>query len=1431
MIRAIRLAKLTVLLLAMQLPLNAQVYPVQVVSQLLPPYTLNTSEYFQGTQERLVVLLTNTDLTKPALQVRLKMSIQGQNAKLKSRDGVYYPPITLDAGVPQRITLADLAPYFNINNLELEGITRSQFQQSQKLPEGFYQFCFEAYEYNTNRLVGRSHCAMAWISLLDPPLLNLPRKTESIAYKDPSNIIFQWTPRNMGSPTAAFNTEYEFTLVELWDNGIAPEAAFGTTQPLYRTTTQATTLLYGPAEPLLIPGKRYGWRIRAQSSNGSQNTDAYRNNGYSEIFWFTYQRDCPMPFNVQSEVSGGRATITWNAALQQTRFSVDYREKGQTANQWYTVNSSTNRVMLYDLKKDKQYEYRVGAYCDVNNGATFPANGAVYSDIKSFYIDGSSVDAEAGCNILQPELKITNRNPIQTLMSGDVIMAGDFPVKLITIQGQSSFTGTGYITIPFLGKVAVKVRFSGITVNTDKQLIGGVIETTYDKEAKQIADVTDFTGDPKSVAILKDLRDSMPDPDTAPLDDLLEFAEKLSEVSPATIDNALALTPAEKTQLKQNIAAMEEARDVLEDKNTTPEQKAEAEQKLRDAVKQAAPIVDKLGETVGKGLQSVVSKWFNNVREFLKGYRGTEADRQQAAQWHKTTDSLVAVLMQSRNVPNSLLDSLDKATRAATPAWIALERAVTCNAPDESQSPKGPYMFDDVMNDYSCYVALGNKQYDVIDRVYETAKNNLFESAEDKVIEKLVIRNSMADGATVYTPDAKEYKIKGTIINYTIDINGALSSFTFNGNGYVAAYNVDRKTNVRTGFAGYVILEKAKGMSDKDGFFNYATAKANGYMFDIDNHWELQQRNADIVKMVEYYFGKYGDKDNNLLLNDNPAIREEIMALVKQLPNALFKVEKDPNYVQFLDLVKFRDHLKQQLKTIESAIDRMQKLINAYKKAKGDRTPEMLQVLHAGLDKDLDDARCKITKELESWNITAVKYSADRASLGIFEKLSQTLRLDLLQMMYESPDLNTTAWNKSGYNCFLTNFGEETVIALLKYAPDPDKAAIIGYFNTHKMVLPRLYKLIDNKGIIDDQNFDQFIRELIKANALYLAAKRAKPSDTAITIKWAIPNALDIIKGVSFNSEGKLMINYATYDLSPAGFIMPIVVGPLGTLAGFSFDQTKPVDPLAIVNLVIPEPDSKYWPDLKDPKQFPYTLQIPAVSAAWMINKTTNDKIQMGVDLALIALSAGEYAAAKGALQYIWITAKIAVPAANEFMKTPAGNRAIKKLYGAEDPNVSPEVRKEREQKAEAFINRYNTFTNLVNLGAMGEGMYSLYKNVRGSVDDMKQLGMTDETGTLGKLETDLNKIDDGMPDNLKLGKLTSALTAEEAALYKKLAGKHGRVADEFLYMEKATKAKFMDDFANASEDVLNALNKENSELLAGWKNFRKKYPNEVLCN
>ena len=500
--KSIRLPfRLVCLLLIATLPSIAQQYPVQVITQLLPPYTLNVPQWYTGTSEKLAVLLTNQDLQRPTTSVRLRLMIQGPSVRLTSREGVYYPTIHLDAGVPTRIALGDLAPYFNPDHLNFEGINRSSYLNSYTLPEGFYQICFEAVEVRSNQVVGRGICAQAWLSLNDPPFLNLPVKGESIIQRDPTNIIFQWTPRHMADPNLAFNTEYEFTMAELWDNGMVPEAAFTMGMPFYRTTTRTSTLLYGPLESPLLPGKRYAWRIRVQSADGSTNS-SFKNQGYSEVYWFRYQNDCSPPLHVQAQVSSSSgARITWTPVFATTNgaglggtYQVDYRERGQSAETWYSVPSSSNRVTLYPLKPDKTYEYRVARSCDDNLSY-------VYSDIKRFttHVEEPKGDCAASNEAPKP---ITNREPIQTLFAGDVITSGggNFITRIVQVSGQGKFTGYGYARIGLLGKAQFKVKFTNIAVNTDKQLIGGTIESTSDETEQQIADVDTIARDIKQMA-------------------------------------------------------------------------------------------------------------------------------------------------------------------------------------------------------------------------------------------------------------------------------------------------------------------------------------------------------------------------------------------------------------------------------------------------------------------------------------------------------------------------------------------------------------------------------------------------------------------------------------------------------------------------------------------------------------------------------------------------------------------------------------------------------------------------------------------------------------------------------------------------------------------------------------------------------------------
>ena len=90
---------------------------------------------------------------------------------------------------------------------------------------------------------------------------------------------------------------------------------------------------------------------------------------------------------------------------------------------------------------------------------------------------------------ISAEKNITNLSPLQTLLgANEVFTAGDFPVTVISAQGSNGiYSGTGYIVVPYLADTKVKVFFNNIKLNTDKKLIEGAIETTYDPNESAVA--------------------------------------------------------------------------------------------------------------------------------------------------------------------------------------------------------------------------------------------------------------------------------------------------------------------------------------------------------------------------------------------------------------------------------------------------------------------------------------------------------------------------------------------------------------------------------------------------------------------------------------------------------------------------------------------------------------------------------------------------------------------------------------------------------------------------------------------------------------------------------------------------------------------------------------------------------------------------------
>ncbi len=489
--------------LVTQFTLQAQP-PVQVTPQLLAPYTTQISDYYSAAgNPKLSLLLLNKDFNRPTLSVRLRMTIEGQGVRIKTREDVNFAPLTILSGQPYYVSPAELSQYFNVNNIELSGITQQEYIQTGKLPEGFYTYCFETVETTTGQTVSNKGCTFAWINLNEPPLLNLPARGESVIPSISAatqNVIFNWTPRHTASPGAAYTTTYIFTLVEVTDNSLAPEAAFVNGNVIHVDSTNSSTYPYDNTKPsILIEGKKYAWQVRAKTKDASSVEIAnFKNNGYSEVFWFLYKNNCPPVTGIADSlngISGYRAIISWLGNPQHLGYKIVYRERNTAGAEWFNITTTGVQAALNDLKPATEYEYRVGTACE--EGVFTFAGSRYFTTKDSTYTALSVPNCGTDPNLTNPT---TNPNEFTGVLSpGDTIRAGDFKVVVTNTptppSGSGSYTGGGYVPVSYLGNMKLAVVFSNIklsNVNNEKRLFDGQIQTTYDPTEGGIESIDDY---------------------------------------------------------------------------------------------------------------------------------------------------------------------------------------------------------------------------------------------------------------------------------------------------------------------------------------------------------------------------------------------------------------------------------------------------------------------------------------------------------------------------------------------------------------------------------------------------------------------------------------------------------------------------------------------------------------------------------------------------------------------------------------------------------------------------------------------------------------------------------------------------------------------------------------------------------------------------
>lgn len=471
---------ISALVLLLPFRVQAQVWPTQVNTIIIPPYSPYTSDYV-NTPGKMIVNLLLRDVSASNVKVKMRISIEGQGTgvRLTTNPNAVIPPLTLDGGVSLRLTDADLAPYFRAENLVFNGMSAGEYTGTGgKLPEDLYRICFEVYEYNTGAKLSVSNgCANAWILLNDPPLLNLPGNAVKVSVTNPSIVTFSWTPRHKGSPNAAFSTEYLFQLVELMPGFDAnPTAAFLSSVPIYETTTSNTQLVYGMmGEVPLEAGRSYAWRVKAKSIVAAQEMDLFKNQGFSEIWYFTYSGDCAAPKNITAKANGtSRIEISWTATgTNQAEYVVSYRKSGVANAVWFDEKTTATSLTVSDLSAGTTYDYKVRASCG-GEGESMDSKVDTVSTL-------TEIPSEYTCGMISPDDTISNMQPLAALSARDEIKAGFFKVKLTKVSGANgSFSGEGYISIPLLKKAKIAVTFTNILVNTDYKLAKGVIITAYD---------------------------------------------------------------------------------------------------------------------------------------------------------------------------------------------------------------------------------------------------------------------------------------------------------------------------------------------------------------------------------------------------------------------------------------------------------------------------------------------------------------------------------------------------------------------------------------------------------------------------------------------------------------------------------------------------------------------------------------------------------------------------------------------------------------------------------------------------------------------------------------------------------------------------------------------------------------------------------------
>lgn len=457
---------------------SGQVFPIQVVPQLVPPYSPYLSDYTGPGAQNLIVQIHANDVSISNYPCKLRITIEGVGITITTKSAAVTRPLMLQGGIPQIFYGEDLIDYFHPGALDFYGISRREYETTGRLPEGVYRFRVEVLDYNRGTVVSNTGVAMAWIILNDPPILNLPSHLSRVKIQGPTNILFTWTPRHSGSPNAAFTTENTFRLIEIWPDNRNPNDALLTQLPLFEATTAQNQVLYGMTEPALIPGRKYAWQVQSKDAGGK---DLFRNEGRSEVFVFQYGAALAVPDNLQLRwAKPTTLSVRWDPVFvegEDVRYRLQYRTRlRREDHQWYETSTQFTERTLYHLQSNTDYEMRIRT--------ELATQESEYSAIRVFKTLPPQKDGFVCADPVTPPPPPAITLPVFPLSTNDTLHAGGYDILVRDVmEVEGKYHGSGMAIVPWLNAAKVRVTFENIRVNDRFWLTSGVIKSVWNPES------------------------------------------------------------------------------------------------------------------------------------------------------------------------------------------------------------------------------------------------------------------------------------------------------------------------------------------------------------------------------------------------------------------------------------------------------------------------------------------------------------------------------------------------------------------------------------------------------------------------------------------------------------------------------------------------------------------------------------------------------------------------------------------------------------------------------------------------------------------------------------------------------------------------------------------------------------------------------------